>query len=112
VQEKVLKSTSHIGSTIKAARLQKRWTQEQLAEKSGVGMRHIMSIENGKRNPGIETFRCLVKALGLSADAILFPEAVSPLQQQTDKVIRQVEKCSEYNRQIALLLIQTLAEME
>ena len=112
MQEKTLNSPSSIGIAIKTARLQKHWTQEQLAEKSGVGMRHIMAIENGKRNPGIETFKFLVQALGLSADAILFPEASSPLQQQTDTVIRQIERCSDYNRKIALLLIQTLAEME
>lgn len=43
---------------VKQLRLQRAWSQEQLAELAGVSVRTIQRIENGDR-PGLETLSAL-----------------------------------------------------
>lgn len=50
---------------IKATRISKGITLDELSEKSGVSKKHISNIENLKSNPTIETLVKLAKPLGL-----------------------------------------------
>ncbi|VTO23486.1 DNA-binding protein [Klebsiella variicola] len=43
---------------VKQLRLQRAWSQEQLAEMAGLSVRTIQRIENGER-PGLETLSAL-----------------------------------------------------
>jgi transcriptional regulator with XRE-family HTH domain len=63
-----------LGAVIKAARLEKGLTQEALAEIAGVGLRHIMSIENEGRYPSYEVLYKLIRELNIPADTIFYPE--------------------------------------
>ncbi len=49
-------------------------TQDQLAEKSGVGVTHISHIETGKSVPSLEMIIKLVNAFECSADELLCVE--------------------------------------
>lgn len=60
-----------IGKRIREARLQKGLTQEQLAERVGVGTTHISHIETDNSVPSISTFVSIVNALNISADELL-----------------------------------------
>lgn len=55
---------------IKAIRAEKKMTQEQLAKKAGISRTTLAMIENEKAVPDGKTIAALVKALGVSADAI------------------------------------------
>ncbi|MBQ7327190.1 MAG: helix-turn-helix transcriptional regulator [Clostridia bacterium] len=55
---------------IKAIRAEKKMTQEQLAKKAGISRTTLAMIENEKAVPDGNTIAALVKALGVSADAI------------------------------------------
>jgi transcriptional regulator with XRE-family HTH domain len=55
--------SSTLGSRVKALRLQKRWTQKELSERSGISTPHISSIERGKRNPSLQYAMKLSEAL-------------------------------------------------
>ena len=55
---------------IKALRAEKQITQEQLAKKAGISRTTLAMIENEKAVPDGKTIAALVKALGVSADAI------------------------------------------
>lgn len=54
-----------IGSSIQTARVQKGWTQQELAEKIGLERNTIMRIETGKFYPRFETLLAILKELDL-----------------------------------------------
>lgn len=53
------------GQTIKKYRKSLGVTQEELAEKAKVDPKSVISIENGDRNPTLQTIYRLAKALGV-----------------------------------------------
>ncbi len=64
-----------IGLNIKQRREAKRWTQAELAEKSGIVTQAMISrIEKGEDNAKIDTLRGIAAALGCSVVELL-PEA-------------------------------------
>lgn len=60
-----------LGSRIRAIRLEKKITQEKLAEAAGVGVTHISHIETGNSIPSLQTLVDISNALGCSADELL-----------------------------------------
>ena len=60
-----------IGSRIRAVRLERKMTQEQLAEAVGVGTTHISHIETGNGIPSLQTLIDIINALDCSADELL-----------------------------------------
>lgn len=59
-----------LGSRIKAIRLEKKITQEKLAEAAGVGVTHISHIETGNSIPSLQVVVDIINALGCSADEL------------------------------------------
>ena len=57
-----------LGSRIRAVRLEKKMTQEQLAEAVGVGVTHISHIETGNSIPSLQVMLDIINALWCSAD--------------------------------------------
>jgi transcriptional regulator with XRE-family HTH domain len=55
--------TEPLGSRIRQIRLQRLFTQRQLAKKSGLLASHISRIENGERIPSLPTLARLARAL-------------------------------------------------
>ena len=65
----------NIGTLIKQRREAKRWTQTELAEKSGIVTQAMISrIEKGEDNAKIDTLRGIAAALGCSVVDLL-PES-------------------------------------
>ena len=60
-----------IGSRLREARNIAKLTQEQLAEKVGIGTTYISDIERGAKFPSLSLFIKIVDALGVSSDFIL-----------------------------------------
>ena len=60
-----------IGSRLREARSMVKLTQEQLAEKVGIGTTYISDIERGAKFPSLSLFIRIVDALGVSSDFIL-----------------------------------------
>ena len=66
-----------MGYRIKEVREQKKMTQEQLAEKSGVSRTTISGLENGKeRTTTTKTLMNIARALGVSIDSLFFTDGV------------------------------------
>ena len=61
-----------IGANIKAARTQKNWTQQTLAEKSGMTNTQISAYERGKKAPTLDSLATLSSALEVSMDYLYF----------------------------------------
>ncbi len=60
-----------LGSSIRAARRAKGWTQTQLALESGVSFRGVQDIETGKRSPRPATLEAIAGALGMTSDVLI-----------------------------------------
>lgn len=59
---------SKIGESIKLQRIAKGWTQSQLSERSGIGLRSIQRIENGEVNARSYTLAKLQEQLDIRFD--------------------------------------------
>ena len=59
-----------LGRNVRRQRDAKQFTQEKLAEKSGLDPTYISDIERGRRNPGIKNVAKLAKALGLTTSEL------------------------------------------
>jgi transcriptional regulator with XRE-family HTH domain len=60
-----------LGSNLRAARKKRRWTQEELSERSGVQTGEISRMERGKRDPQVSTVEKLAAALELPPGQLL-----------------------------------------
>jgi len=59
------------GDRVRRLRRRKGWTQEELADRTGIGRRYIGSIETGDvENPEPATVKKLAKAFGVSMRSI------------------------------------------
>ena len=54
---------------VRSIRLEKAWSQEQLAECSGLSVRTIQRIENGAK-PGLESIKAIAAALSVEISAL------------------------------------------
>lgn len=60
-----------VGANIKAIRLNKGWSREQLAERCGVQTTYLAGVERGERNITLQTLENLAAGLNESPAAIL-----------------------------------------
>ena len=64
-----------IGPIIRQARESKGWSQDQLAERVGVGRPHISRLEAGAREPTVALLSKLLKVLELDPRSVFHPAA-------------------------------------
>lgn len=64
-------SRAKIGKKLKKARLSKKLTQLEVAEKSGVSVNYYARIERDEVNPSIEIFESILKVIGVKSSEIL-----------------------------------------
>jgi len=76
--------------TLKAARIQRGWSQTELGQLIGLPQMHISSIETGKIVPRFNTLLDLVRMLGY--DLLLVPRQLIPV---TQSLIHDHESGSE-----------------
>ena len=55
-------ASEHFGQMIKALRKNRQFTQENLSEKSDIGVQYISRIENGSANPTLKIISALATA--------------------------------------------------
>jgi transcriptional regulator with XRE-family HTH domain len=63
--------TRAIGGRVRHGRNSRGWTLDQLAERSGVSRRMLVSIEQGAANPSIATLLLISDALGIGLPALV-----------------------------------------
>jgi transcriptional regulator with XRE-family HTH domain len=63
--------TRAIGARVRQGRSRRGWTLDQLAERSGVSRRMLVSIEQGSANPSIATLLRISDALGIGLPALV-----------------------------------------
>ena len=99
-----------VGARIKEARQKKGLSQMSLAEKIEISLPYMSEIENGKRNPGLETFARLTEALEVSADQLLMtdnPKVSAMLDEDLSELLKD---CSVQEKKAILKVAQTVKE--
>jgi transcriptional regulator with XRE-family HTH domain len=67
------RSAAHgaLGRAIRAARVNRQYSQEELSHRSGLHRTYVGGLERGERNPTFEGLRKLADALDISASDLL-----------------------------------------
>ena len=99
----------HIGAIVSGRRSEAHLTQQQLAQQTGRGLRHIQNIEKGRVNASIEVLADVIYRLGLSADVLFYPD-MPQLEQQTKQLLCKFVACTEDERAFLLKTLDCMAE--
>ena len=89
-----------IGQRIKAKRMEKGFTQEQLSEMVAIGPSHMSHIESGTTVPSFEVFVSIINALGCSADELLCREVTAAKPVLTSWLSELVSDCDDTETKI------------
>ena len=60
-----------VGGNIRAARIAKGWSQEELAHQAGLHRTYVSSLERGVRNPTITVLQKIARALEVVSGSLL-----------------------------------------
>ena len=60
-----------VGRNVRRFRLERDWSQEELAFQSDIHQTYLSGVENGARNPTITVLKKLADALGVRPAALL-----------------------------------------
>ena len=62
----------HMGQRIKEAREECGLTQQELAEQTGRGLRHLQDIEKGRKNPSFDILASYINLLGIATHELFY----------------------------------------
>jgi len=69
---------SHFRTKLREARKKARFTQVQLAKRSGMTSKHVSELERGVKNPSFAAAQALAKALGITVADFNGPSTRAP----------------------------------
>lgn len=67
-----------LAAELRAQRHRRRWTQVELAERSGLAYKTVVRLENAQRRATAEQLLVLARTLGVPATALLPDLAIDP----------------------------------
>jgi transcriptional regulator with XRE-family HTH domain len=71
VTRKIVPREESLGAVLRQMRLDRGWSQTEMADRAGIGQPTLSNIENGRKRPYRETLAALENALGVTPDALL-----------------------------------------
>lgn len=89
-----------LGKKIKELRKAHKYTQEQLAEKIGIGTPNISYFETGKFAPSIETLQKLAQVFGIEIYELYMFQPLKP----TSEIKQELAQAIESDEKILRLL--------
>lgn len=93
--------SENLGKRIREARIMKNYTQQQLAERAGIGQMYLGEIERGTKMPSLKSFIRIIETLGISADYVLRDELSSGEQYIYDEITQKLKGLSPKQRKAA-----------
>ena len=100
-----------LGGAIKKARVEKKLTQEKLAEIIGITPAHMKQLESERRKPSVDVLYKLVFALDLSLDS-LFSNPDDNTQELKYRINLCLDRCSIHELQVAYATIEAMLKKE
>ena len=95
-----------IGERIHKARIERRWSQAELAEKANLSFSHISDIEKGKKQPRVMTLLQIAEALQVSTDSLLRPDIPSVSEIYEDEFRGILSDCTSAERDGILKIVR------
>lgn len=92
---------TELGQKLKAARLQKGYTQQTLAKAAGLGNVYLGEIERGLKMPSLNSFIKIIDALKVSADYILRDELTTGQAYIYDEMTQKLNSLTPKQRKTA-----------
>ena len=107
-----------IGYQITLRRLEKGWTQKELAQKAGIAQPNLSNIEKGKQDLTVTTLRKIAHGLGAQLSEFFAGEAPQKSPQLSRRVIEKIARAvakggvslTQKERQVAAWLSDVLPE--
>lgn len=99
------------GNQLQKLRKKKKLTQLQLAEKSGLSLKHLGEIERGRGNPSLESLNSLAESLDLTLPE-LFSFQVQEVSRKGDISVKLIESIKTTSSKNAVILLKILKELE
>lgn len=99
------------GSAMKKARLEKKLTQEKLAELIAITPNHIKQLESERREPSVKVLYKLVQVLDISLDS-LFSNSNDNVQELKNKINLCLDRCNAHELQVAYATIEAMLKKE
>lgn len=96
------------GKGIKAARERINWSQQKLADKACVSLRHLQNIEDGEVNLSFEKLARICETLGLSIDAFMYPDTAD-FGIETAHLRMKFKQCTKEERTIIIKTMDYMA---
>lgn len=93
-----------LGYQIKAAREERKWTQEQLAEMAGISTVYLSEIENKRTIPSFSILCNICRLLNLSLDDLIFHTE----SDYSRKIMRLLSQCDEKQLHVIYAMIETM----
>jgi len=95
-----------IGNLIREKRIEKDWSQEQLADLACISRTHLGSIERGEKAPSLETILNISEALSVDIKELIPGSPVS--SEQTKSILSD---CTPLERSILSENMESLKEI-
>lgn len=96
------------GQRIRQYRIEKKMSQQELAEAANLSTPHISNVEQGKVNCSITSFSRILSALNISADAILRPDTAVVNQIYQKDFSDLLADCSTHELEAILKIVRQL----
>lgn len=105
-----MSSAADIGARIREARLARKMSQAELAEKSNISLPHISEIELGKADIRLQSFIRIIEALQVSSDEIIKASVPSVSQILTQEYADLLADCTPEEIQALVTITKQLKE--
>lgn len=92
---------TELGRKIRQARLDKGYTQQELAQKVGIGNVYLGEVERGQKMPSLNSFIKILEALNVSADYILREELSAGREHIYDEITKKLDPLTPKQRKTA-----------
>lgn len=98
-----------LGQIVCKARIERRLTQEQLAEAAGITKKYVSGIENGKNNLSYNVLYKLVSVLQIPAKSLFYPSDDDGKEDE-DKLALYYRNCPEKDRELLIRMTSHLVD--
>ena len=102
--------TKELGKRIRAERIDKKMTQEELAERAGLHPTYIGQVERGEKSLTITSLEKIVEGLGISFSDLF--ENIQPSTKPASFAMRCYDKINNYPQEKQKQLYELLCAVE
>ena len=99
----------HMGQRIKEAREECGLTQQELAEQTGRGLRHLQDIEKGRKNPSFDMLASYINRLGIAPNELFYTD-VPAVEKEVQHLMGKLLACTDDERAILLKTLDCMAD--